>query len=102
MIKVEFIDKYASKYRHSKKYPIGIPSGENLYRKFKSSEAWALDSEEKRIIENNDNRLDNFLGKSFIFKNVTTGDSVFIKSSYSNSGKTVIWSFESECEEFLF
>jgi len=102
MNKLEFVDKYSSKYRYSKKIPIGVPNGEVLFNKFKASKAWILETEEKRIIENNDNRLDSFLGNSYIFKNIATGESVFIKSSHSNSGKTISWTFESYAKEFSF
>ena len=102
MIRRELTDKYQSKYRHSKKYPIGIPNGENLYKSFKNSEKWESITEESRLSRHGDNRLDQFLGKNFVFKNVVTSEIVRITSSYSNTGNTVIWVFESECNEFIF
>lgn len=102
MLRKKYTDKFGSKYRYSAKYPIGIPHGSNLYKKFENSEAWEKLDFDSRIIEKNDNRTDVFLGNNFVFKNINSGDLVKIMSSYSNTGKTVTWLFESEAEEFQF
>ncbi len=102
MLKKQYTDKFGSKYRYSTKYPIGISHGFNLYKKFENSEIWEKLDSDSIIIEKNDNRTDVFLGNDFVFKNTYNGDLVKIKSSHSNTGKTVTWSFELEADEFQF
>jgi hypothetical protein len=98
MLYKQFTDKFGSKYKYSTQYPIGTPFGQNLYNKFEQSELWKLVEKESRVSKKNDNRMDVFLGMDISFKNVQTGDVVNIKSSHSNTGKTVNWTFESENE----
>ena len=98
----QFTDKFSGKYRYGPKYPIGIPLGRNLYNKFERSELWELVETESRISRKNDNRMDVFLGENALFRNIYTGGVVSIKSSYSNTGKTVNWTFESDTESLVF
>tara|TARA_R110000868_G_scaffold130154_1_gene339726 strand:- start:1408 stop:1713 length:306 start_codon:yes stop_codon:yes gene_type:complete len=101
-VKKQYTDRFGSKYRYSSKYPIGTPLGTNLYQRFVNSDSWEQLDSESRIIEKNDNRMDVFLGNDFRFRNINTGDLVDIKSSHSNTGKTITWTFETEADEFVF
>ena len=102
MVKKQYTDRFGSKYRYSAKYPIGTPHGTNLYNKFVKSESWEQLDDQSRVIEKNDNRMDVFLGNDYRFRNIHTGHLVDIKSSHSNTGKTICWTFESEADEFVF
>lgn len=102
MILIRYTDRYASKYRYSKKYPIGIPHGLNLHQKFVNSDLWEQVNFASRMDMKNDNRLDVFRGNNFTFKNVKTGTEVLITSIHSNTGKTVNWEFASDIDVYQF
>ncbi len=101
MIK-NFTDRYKSKYRYSQKYPVGITGGLNFLKKFTNSPKWKNVESKKNIHEHNSNRMDQFLGNSYIFENVENGAIVKIKESHSNTGKTVNWTFESDSDVWEF
>ena len=61
LITIEYTDKYKSKYRYGKLYPIGITRGSNIETKLKSDK-WEILERKDHITVMNDNRLDRDYG----------------------------------------